>query len=336
LTTNNNHIDDLIARYLAGEASESEKLRLEQWMNASEENKKYFGDIRFVHDKAVASHKIVRVNVDKAWDSVRTQMQQKTPPKARRKTSYSIAFWARMAAIFIVVFGLSFWFYKNYQSKMIQPQSIASENNTLTYKLTDSSQVFLNRHSKITFTSGYGKKQRNVSLSGEAYFKVIHSTEKPFIVEAEGTLIKDIGTSFNIKAYAGDSLVEVFVESGQVAFFTRENPGILIYKGEKGTFEKATKTFRLFKAIEPNILAYKNKVLIFQNAMLSEVLDKLNAIYQTKITLSNDQLMNCKITVTFDDENIDAIMGVISETLRLRLTKTTDGFRLEGDICNNL
>lgn len=333
MAESNIHVDDLIARIIAGEASDKEKLLLEQWMDASDENKKYFGDIRYLHDKVMASHKIVHVNTESAWNNVQRQMQHGTIPLPSTGTRISVYFWMRVAAIFMLIFGLSFWLYNSYFVKNLHPIVVASQNNTLTFKLPDSSQIFLNRHSKIIYTNGYGKKQREVKLSGEAYFKVAHSKDKLFIVEAEGTLIKDLGTSFNIKAYSGDSIVEVFVESGEVAFFTKQNPGIVLSKGEKGTFEKATQIFRKFKTAELNILAYKNKVLIFQDASLSEVLEKLNSIYQTKVTVTNQALMGCKITVTFENENIDAIVGIISETLRLHLIKTNGGYILDGDNC---
>jgi transmembrane sensor len=330
------HIDNLIARYLTGEASKEENAQLEQWMNSSEENKKYFSDVQFAHDKTVSSHKVVKVNVEKAWENVKTQMRHVKRPNTASPTttSFNFALWMRIAAIVILTFGISFLLYKINISKSRNPVSVASHNITLPYKLADSSEVFLNRNSKITYSSNFGKKQREVSLSGEAYFNVKHILNKPFIVEAEGTLVKDIGTSFNIKAYAGDSIVEVFVESGQVAFFTKDNPGILINKGEKGTFTKATKTFHKIEETAQNILGYKNKVLVFQDAFLSEVVEKLNSIYQITLKINNEELMNCKITVTFDNENIDAIVGIIAETLQLQLTKTADGYMLDGKVCN--
>ena len=328
------HIDNLIARYLTGEASEDERNRLEKWMNESEENEKYFSDTRFVHDKAVASHKIIRVDVNKAWNSVQGQMHPKTISKPAKRIPL-ITFWMRIAAVFVLTIGISFWLYRNYHTKSLQPLLIESRNNTLAYKLTDSSRVFMNRHSEITYTADYGKKRRIVNLTGEAYFQVAHNKKKPFIVETEGTFVKDIGTSFNIKAYAVDSIVEVFVESGEVSFYTENNPGILLRKGEKGIYNKVTETFRKFNSAEPNILSYKSKVLIFRNTNLSEVLETLNSIYQTKITANNQELMNCRITVTFDNEDINTIVSIISETLHLQMVKTNDGYELEGDSCNN-
>ncbi len=267
MTKENEHIDHLIARYLTGEATDAEKHQLEKWMNESEENEKYFSDTRFVHDKAVASHKIIRVDVNKAWSSVQGQMHPKTIPMPAKRIPF-VTFWMRIAAVLVLTFGISFWLYRNYHSKSLQPLLVESQNNTLAYKLTDSSRVFMNRHSEITYTADYGKKRRIVNLTGEAYFQVAHNEKKPFIVETEGTFVKDIGTSFNIKAYAVDSIVEVFVENGEVSFYTENNPGILLQKGEKGIYNKETRIFRKFNSAEPNILSYKSKVLDFQEYQL--------------------------------------------------------------------
>lgn len=332
MSSDSEYIDKLIARYLTGEASDDEKSRLMQWMNSSEENKKYFRDTEYTLDKTIASHKIIKVDVEKAWNKMRAGIHQKDEIKAREQSgrSFNIYGWIRVAAIILLVSGISFGLYIYYYSKGTPPVIVTSQNKTREYKLNDSTEVFMNRESKISFMSDFGKNKREVLLAGEAYFDVKHINDKPFIVNAGGAMIKDIGTSFNIKAYAGDSIVEVYVESGQVAFYTVDNPGILIDKGETGTFEKATNSFHKSVEEKPNILDYKNKVLIFQDARLSEVIEKLNALYQTNIVLKNQELGSSRITVSFENESIESVIGVIAETLNLSLTPTSDGFILDG------
>jgi transmembrane sensor len=333
----NKHIDNLIARYLSGEASDEERMKLERWMDESEVNKKYFGDICFVHEKVAASHKVVKVNIDKAWSNVSHQMKSPAAGKSSTiaVTPFRIPLWMRVAAVFIAVFGLSVLFYKVYLSssgKAYKTYVVASSNSTLNYKLTDSTQVILSKHSQITYNSQYGKKQREVSLSGEAYFNILHDTAKPFIVKAEEVLVKDLGTSFNIKAFPDSSVIEVSVESGNVVFYTAANPGIMLNRGETGVFEKTTRTFRKHVTVKNKISGH-NRFFIFQNARLSDVIEQLNIIYQTNIRLGNDNLSKCKITVTFDNEEIGSIVGIIAETLSLRMVKTNDGYLLEGNSC---
>jgi len=248
LNLDNQHIDLIIARSLAGEASEEEWLLLNRWMDESEVNRKYFGDIQFVNDNVVASHRIVKVDVDKAWSKVRSQIETKkfdTKENVRVIPLQSPA-WLKVAAIVVIVSGASLSLYRYFllpRIELTQQLAIVSQDSIVSQQLTDSSTIFLNRNSKITYSKNYGKKDRKVMLEGEAYFDVNHIDEKPFIVEAEGTFIEDIGTSFNIKAFATDTLVEVYVKSGVVKFFTNDKQGITLKEGETGVFNKNTRTF---------------------------------------------------------------------------------------------
>jgi transmembrane sensor len=334
LTIDSEHIDILITRYLSGEASDEERLQLEQWMDESETNKKYFGDIRFVHDMAVASHRIVKVDIEKAWGDVKKQMKPSAKGKSVPfvKMKFSTSLLLRIAAMFIIVSGLSFLIYKTYLSssgKANNTHIIASTVSSLNCKLSDSTRVILSKHSKITYNSKYGIKQREVTLSGEAYFNVFHNDVKPFIVKAEEVLIKDLGTSFIIKAFPDSSSIEVSVESGEVMFYTTNNRGIRLFHGETGVYEKASKTFRKYETAS-KIVPGNNRFLSFQNDRLADVIEQLNSVYQTNIRLSNDSLGRCKITVTFNNENINFIVGIIAETLSLQVVKTADGYLLEG------
>lgn len=334
------HIDNLIARYLSGEASASERKKLERWMDESEDNKHYFADIRFVHDKAVASHHIVKVDVDGAWNKVKAQMKTSEAGKVIpvRRSTIQMSFLWKAAAIVVFAMGVSLLLYKNYQSNIYNAKdiAIASNDSTLNYQLSDSTQVFLNKKATIAFARSYGNKQREVDLTGEAYFDVRHMADKPFVVSACGALVKDIGTSFNVTAYPDSNLVKVFVESGEVLFYTSSNAGIRLTEGESGIFDKTTKAFAKLSVRDANVLSYKTRVFAFQNAPLPEVLEKINAAYHTNIRFESKTLLYCKITVTFDNENIHSIVTVIAETLGLKVTETNDGYLLEGNGCSNL
>ena len=334
------HIDRIIARFLAGEATEEEKLLLNRWMDESEVNRKYFGDIQFVNEKAVASHRLVKVDVDKAWNKVHQQMKSKLNEKKEesRIVSFRIPLWLRVAAVVVIVSGISLSLYKYYFIPRIEQRetlAVVSQDSIVSRQLTDSSTVFLNRNSRITYSPSYGKKNRKVKLEGEAYFDVKHIDEKPFIVEAEGTFIEDIGTSFNIKAFAGDTLVEVYVKSGEVKFFTSDKNGVTLIEGETGVFNKKTRKFTTHKATQVNVISYINKVFVFQNTRLSEVVQQLSSIYNVSIIITNNKLSDCTITVTFENEEIDVILSIITETLNLQLVKENESYIISGESCFN-
>jgi transmembrane sensor len=322
LEEKSSHIDHLIARYIAGEASQSEMRELEQWMEQNETNRKYFEGIRFAEQQAVASHSIEKVDVDKAWQKLHHQMKsgRDIPVATVTKQTRVLPLWIRVAAVVVLVSGLATFFYNQRNNKPIQYNVVASAttDNILNYTLTDSSVVTLNQHSKIACATNYGSKERRVKLTGEAFFSVKHNPEKPFIVESNGTFIRVTGTSFNIKGNDSDSLVEVYVKTGKVLFFTQGNDGIALVAGETGVFNRNRGTFTKIQEANPNVTAYTNRVFVFYNTTLNEVFRQLNKVYGVTIVPANEQLGLSTITVSFNDDNIPTILDVIAETLNLK------------------
>jgi ferric-dicitrate binding protein FerR (iron transport regulator) len=337
LSNNDEHIDRLIARYLTGEASPEEVLLLEQWMDESYENKKRFGAIRFVHDKTVASHKYVKVNTAKAWDKVSGQMKQikeaSHKPAITTRPLYKTP-WFRIAASIVIIIGITALFIisgiKKGQTKVV---TIASTDSTLQHNFNGNTQVVLSQNSQITFTTKGSGKERILKLTGEAFIKVKHSTDTTLIVKADETFIKDIGTSFNVKAFPESNTIEVYVESGEVIFYTNQQKGIVLSKGETGMYDKDTKMFRKEIAEKPSIIAYSTKLFIFRNTKLSDVVNAINAVYPDAIVLDNPSIADCTITVTFDNESISSILDIIAETIGLQVTQTENVFHLDGERC---
>jgi len=331
------HIDQLISRSLSGDASSNERYLLEQWLEESDSNRKYFDQIKFIYEKATKTYPEIDFNVDNAWGHVKGQMKLTPTVKLiAKKTQWG---WLRAAASIVAVVGISSIIYLSVREKTITTTinaiAIASEDSTINQKLPDSTQVYLNKKSKLTYNPDYGKKNREVTLVGEAYFNATHSIDKPLTVKAENTFIKDIGTAFNIKAYPNDDKIEVYVESGMVIFYSESESGLTLVKGDVGVFNKKTNRFSKKQTVEANILSYKTKSFTFINASLQDVIRQLNSVYSHQISIRNSELLNCTITVSFEDESIETIVSIIAETLDLKLTKTSGGYLLYGVKCDN-
>lgn len=333
------YIDNLIARYLAGEASEKDWEELSLWMDSSPENKNHFEGIKFVHDKAVASHRIVKVDVDKAWQKMSSQMIQPGGLIIPRTVSLPVykKQWFRIAASIALIFGLSalLYFLMPPSGKMSDTYALATTDYLKTYVFAGKTEVTLNRDTKITYKSKRSGKENELELTGEAFISVNHSSDTTLIVKAGETFIRDIGTSFNVKAYPDNSLIEVYVESGEVAFYTSEKEGLSLKAGESGIYDKLKKEFYKPDAVDINAIAYKSKLFVFRDVSLNKAISTLNNVYNQKIELANPALGNCNITVTFDNETPGAIADIIAETLGLRVSENVNKYILEGETCSS-
>jgi len=337
LKLDSKHIDYLIARYLTGEATRSEMQQLERWMEEAGENKKYFEGIRFAHDKTVASHRIEKFDVDKGWNSLHKKMQaaDTQPKKKAKRVFFSSNLFLRVAAVAVILIGIGTvaYYYGANKVDISEQLSLSAFDSVVCRKMLDNSIVRLNKNAKIIVKKGFGKEHRTVELKGEAFFDVQHDT-LPFIVQTEKAFVKDLGTSFNVKADEGSDTVEIYVQSGVVAFYTQYNPGIIVNEGEKGFYIKSQDNFYK-RAVNKANIAYA-RIFHFDNSRLVDVVTQINSVYGQYITLSLGNIYNCRITVSFENETIENIVNIIAETLGLRVEKVAGGYLLTGEACNNM
>ncbi len=329
MSNTSNHIDELLAKQLSGEASANELMEINSWVDEHPENKSYYEDFKMISREVSKLKDIQSYDEDAAWNKVKEKLIGKVIP-LKPKSEFSFL---RIAAAisFIVVAGVAVFLWLSRPVDLLQ---IAAEKDTRDSPLPDGSVAFLNKSSTLSYTYSPLKKERKVKLTGEAYFDVKHEEEKPFIIETNEVIIEDIGTTFNVKAYPDSITVEVYVETGEVAFYTKENPGITLTEGQTGVYNRSTKTFAKFMESDTNRLAYKTGVFTFHDTDLESVVASLNKVYEKKVRLKNDVLKTCRLNVSFRNESIEDIVDILAETLGLTITTTENEIILDGKGCS--
>ncbi len=328
-----NDIDDFIGKVLAGEATAQEQEMVMLWRKQNEANEKYFNQLNHIFDKAGAASVHVEFDADEAWSKVKSKLNKndgKVIPISR--TPYFSPL--RVAATVFLLVAMSMVIYLK-TAPPVQTLVVESAITTRQDTLPDGSTAFLNKKTELKFEYNPREKTRKVKLKGEAYFAVKHEEEKPFIIEADEILVRDIGTEFNLKAYPDKDTIEIIVTHGEVQFYTKQDPGLNLKAGEKAIYSKRTKEFYRIQKPDTNTLAYKTKVFSFNNTDLRSVVSLLNEVYNSKISLSNESLYSCRLTANFKEDNAEIIVEVIAETMGLELTKKDDQFILSGRGCEN-
>jgi transmembrane sensor len=331
LNYNVDHIDDLIGKYLAGEAAKEEILFVETWANQSEGNRKHLHQCQLIFEKSFQAKALQEFDTDAAWLKMKSKLQspEGTIPIQRRRWSNNLVW--RIAASIIVILGVGIFAYQMINADRSTAVEMVAQKETKSDTLPDGSGVFLNKKTELAYTYDKKEKSHVVKLKGEAYFNIQHEDDKKFIIDAEGVFVRDIGTSFNVKAYPEDNTVEVVVEEGKVMFYTDTDTGIYLSAKGKGIYDKVTKQFTIEQP-EENVLAYKTKFFSFSNTDLRTAVEALNNVYDKKIVLG-ENLANCRLTVSFNQEDIDEIAAVMAETLGLTLQNSANEIRLDGQGC---
>jgi transmembrane sensor len=340
LKNNNQHIitDELLTRYLAGEATEAEMAGIKEWIDSNESNKKRFEDLKLLWETSGSLSDAVVVDVEKAWKKVKSRIEseeQTADPKIKKISPFhpkNMNYLLRVAAIFLVLSGSAYVIF-NYQSNDVKLAAIVltTKENTLSDTLSDGTVIFLNKNSELTYDADFGNKHRNVFLKGEGYFNVNHTSINSFVVHTQHVVIRDIGTAFNVKAYNKEE-VEVVVETGSVMMKTTVDSTLLV-QGNKATYNKTRS--KIIKSVNEdlNTMAYRTKNIIFESTALSKVVELLNELYNTDIVVKSETLKNCKLTAVFKNESIDTILNVLEETFQLKVSRNEKTIDLEGAGC---
>lgn len=317
------YIEDLIGKFIVGEASETEIRDLREWCALSPDNQKYLDDSLYIFDKAQLSDQ-QNFDTEKAWEKVKSRISENGT-----KTRFFIPIWG-IAAGLVLVLAFSFLFYQQY----VQPDKFqfVSENRVLTQTLPDQTEISLNKASEVKVEYNARKKTGTIQLSGEATIRIGKEKDVQWTVEAENLLIRDIGTVFHVKAYPDSQQIEVSVLEGAVQFYSQTEEGIMLVVGEKGIYDKASGSYSKASA-NTNVIAFKTRAFQFYEENLQEVVDRISEVFDRKITLKGG-IESCKITVEFTNEELDTILGILSETMGLEVSENGDEIILSGEGCS--
>ena len=313
-----------IIRNLKDEASAEDRERLSLWLTDSE-NKNYYAKLKQIWDRTGKLQESYKPDLNAAWSNIDAKLDNKRYEKSPFFEGYS---WiATVAAALLILIAATFVVYQISGTNGIFPSNIQvfeTENDTDSLLLSDGTRVWLNKNSSIKYQKKFGK-ERTIRLSGEAYFEVAKDTEHPFVVVTEKTTTRVLGTSFNINTKDEQPHITVF--SGKVAFsdaLSKET--IILVKGERAEIVEG----RPYKYMhnDPNILAWKTGLVVFENTPMDQVAATLSNFYQTKIQLS-DQISELNLTASFYRQDVQEALEVISITLDLNIEKNDVGFILK-------
>lgn len=188
----------------------------------------------------------------------------------------------------------------------------------ITIVLSDSTEVTMNAGSRMTFPEQFVKgKKRKVRLFGEAFFKVSHDSEHPFVVGLDSLDVQVLGTTFNVANYAEDSTAEVVLVSGSVQLVpnvSAEVEKIILAPGFKGTFNKATSRIETVEVPTDLYTSWVNGYIVFRNAPFRNMMQKLERHYNVTISNPDGYLENEKFNATIDiqHESISQVLEYFS------------------------
>lgn len=148
--------------------------------------------------------------------------------------------------------------------------------------LPDGTKVWLNAASSLYFPSAFEGDNRQVVLTGEAYFEVTRNKEKPFIVMAGGIRVNVLGTHFNINAYPEEKAVKTTLLEGSVRISKGDITGLL-KPGQQGVLDNDKTGVTVSNADIEEVMAWKNGLFQFDGADITTVMEEIGRWYDVDV-----------------------------------------------------
>jgi transmembrane sensor len=192
--------------------------------------------------------------------------------------------------------------------------------------LPDGSSVTLGAKSSIAVK--FTDNERRVVLSGgQALFDVVHAS-RPFLVEAGGSVVRDIGTKFDLNLSSGTLRVSVL--EGKVAV-SRTGPSPikerLLVAGQRAEVALVEADAPVAAAAAPPEIvalpglapgAWREGRLTYDNVRLADLVSDVNRYYAPGVELASPQVGDLRVTASFKTSEIPAFMSSLGSTLPVR------------------
>jgi len=303
-------IDALIVKSFSGNISPEENESIKEWVNESTQNIRYYQELKDIWQVIHPAFSPDEIDVDKAERKVMGLIQE-------RKLINSSIFilWQRVAAVLIIpVIMLAAYLSYNQsnRSSSIAYQEITSPFGTSSkVDLSDGSTVWLNSGSKLRYPVVFTSNERNVYLSGEAFFKVHSDKSHPFIVETKGLNVTATGTQFNVEAYASDSITAVTLVEGKVNVKMVGDKNVHLNPNERIVFNSITNNYNLTETDGQHWGLWKDGILAFRDEPLNEVFKRIGRTFNVDIVIKDDNISHQLYRATFQGESFDEILRLL-------------------------
>lgn len=325
-------MDDLIARFLSGDITPEDQRELENWVDASPENREYFIQLR---DAWMATAATGPYDTEAAWE----EMRQINAPVSVKRWKQVLKMAASFTLPFVLGGGVVFsWLsLKKGEGGQGLVTVTSPKGATTKIELSDGTEVWLNAGSKLEYASSFNTTAREVKLEGEAFFKVHTDSRKPFTVKASDLKILALGTSFNVKAYPEDKGVVTTLVDGAVRIdgSSTANPFKMMMKphqhvvykhaagrlpaGKSHTDPAATPVPVETKDVSNTDVytAWKDGNWIVTGQTLEELAVTMERRFNVNVDFKEEELKNYRFNGTFRQETLEQVLNILKLTAPL-------------------
>lgn len=300
---------ELLKRFFEGRATTDEEMRVREWMDASEENRRAYFRERKMYDMTLL---------------LTDEAEIKSAPKPAKKNVRFFIKFIEIAAVAVVTLVITL-FYKNReeQNYWLTAQKIsAPAGQRVQLELSDGTQVWLNARTKIEYPAAFVGKDRRVKLDGEAYFQVAKNASKPFIVQTSKGDVEVLGTKFNVESYSDDNTFTTALMEGAVKVTAGGYQCNL--KPNQMAYLKDGK-IRVAPIEDYNPYRWREGIISFKNETFPDIIHEFEKYYGVEFRIENKTVMSYRCSGKFrHSDGVQYALRVLQKDVDFKFTRNEE------------
>lgn len=338
-------IQEIIARILNGNSTETDRYMLNAWIGESEANRKELEKSEALWNAYAIIANTANFNPAEGYHKflLKTSLKTKHPKTRKILNSFTL----RIAASLLIAFSISFITYqvtKTVTTGTSYFELITPQGSHTQLTLTDGTKIWLNAGSKLRYPNRFDGKERIVFLEGEAYFNVKKDAAHPFIVKTSEVNVKALGTSFNVKAYPNEGTVETTLVNGivlvernnhekqkskpiklvpnQKVTFLRTSGKVMLDQNDESKIKENNVTVQTLLQNKENAIvttnvntelytSWKENKLLFENEAFESIANKLERRYGATIIFNNAGIKQYRFSGKFPEISIERALKAL-------------------------
>jgi transmembrane sensor len=307
------NLDDII-NLVIGSSTSTKKNKVFAIISNDTEAKELFKKVKITWALMSSTRKRSDYKTEKSFHEISSRIS------VQKGMLLSIYSSLKYAAGIIVIVGLSVIMYNwgknnsgNLPANPMITSVMAEKGQISKVILPDSSIVWLNSGTTLTYDSYFAQKNRDLTLTGQAYLKVKKNIDLPLIVSNGDFKVKVLGTKFDVCAYPDENNIQVILESGKVEFSGVNGKSFRcnLNPGEMARYNPKLEKLSIKKVKLEDYLSWKEGDLIFRGTPMSEVIKQLERKFNIAITVNSPSVYKSIFTASFKNESLRKILNYI-------------------------
>ncbi len=302
-------LENIIDRYLAGIATETEKDFIQQWLYQKDVPT---GNLGKEKRNTLAAELWLQIS-----DQAGIYKNRKIKSYPTPVFSLYNRFFRYVAAAFIILTGTTIIYLlasRNRKPAVTYSSIVSAAGQQRLYILPDSSRVYLFPNSSLQVPDNYGKKGREILLKGRGFFEVRQDATRPFYVHAGSLHTRVLGTSFEVNV-ADSNHATVIVRTGKVGIQYNDRDLAILTPDKRLQYDALQLNAKIDDVDAGLLCEWWKGELAFQQTPLPDAIRAVSDWYNIPIHIENKQWLSETVTIRFKDQTITEVMNLLSKTI---------------------